>query len=1157
RVWRFASGRDATGQLVATDAVVGRDAAPAGVARQAGRTRGAFLDADGTTDVRTAMFRQLQVASRKAQAAAAEDGGPRVFRFPVLMLATWFDQAKGQSTPQFQEGDTVEKYKKLLDGFGGNPNGSLTEFYFEDSFGTFLVQVDVFGPFTSAQTAARQDPCYYGGIAPGDDHRTDTDVLDEQLGVGGGGALGMASEAVPQADAAVDFAPYDNDGNGVVDFVGIIHSGPDMAVTGDPCHTWSHALQATLGLAPGTPAGIPTSDGVTVDRVFTMPEFNDFGKPLTIGVAAHEMAHALGEPDYYNTGYTSMGSGDWDIMSGGSYLGNPAGSNPSGFNPASRVFQGWTTPTVVSDDARGVTLQPRRVKPAGYSADKANPRLVLVPVQTVAVGETDREGHTWTQDDVLGLAKDAKGRYVIEGYYLENMNRTVNSAPIHPKMSRGPYFDRQLLGSGIMTWHFDYHQRSNIINGSNNAQDDANRPQMDVMEWDYNDNTQEQQLSLSRGNAEDLMFGAATGITSGTRKLTPGIPSISGTPQKPVELSGAALVAESDTPFTVDKNPANYTMTVSVTGTGDCTLALVDPSGKATQPVDSGSVGGAETVTVSQPAPGEWQARVGDFAACGQYSGTVTFSKPGDVLDTRGAADTWGNYTQKPSGWAFTNVGPGRSEGLDHSADAGGSEAITLDLLKLGTDRADVSPGFVTGAPNALGGTTPVSAGSTSRLSVPVFNNGGKAVSGVVVEVHRGSATGPLVARQTVSLPGYSRRDVAFSWAPPAEGAAELVTVVDPARRLAEASEANNAQKSQVRVGSKGTPSVLVVDDDGAQDGEVAMTGALASLGVPYAVAEDHPDAATLKRFQAVLWETGGERYQGQLDAGDRTALRSYLDGGGKLLFTGPRIIDALGEDPGRTNPGGSAEGQAFLKQYLGAEYLTAAAPNNEDTTAVGTGGALGTRTLTITQLPGRHVVNELKLADHTVEGSVPAIGKAAPVLAVKGAAKGRYLGVGLVGDAKHHGFQTLTVGFNLAQLTTADQYAGVVGAALKQFGVRTGTAPAPANAVIHSPAVRNQVSGRPVPVRAFVVGAGNGGAPVLYYRRHGKGSYYAVAMTKGSARGAWHAVIPGNAVTPDGVDYYLRAGRTYAPRFAMSGGLARAIGVGLPEVAKPIAVRP
>ena len=39
---------------------------------------------------------------------------------------------------------------------------------------------------------------------------------------------------------------------------------------------------------------------------------------------------------------------DYDLMSGGSYMGNPSGSNPTMMNPVSRVFQGWVTPTSIT-----------------------------------------------------------------------------------------------------------------------------------------------------------------------------------------------------------------------------------------------------------------------------------------------------------------------------------------------------------------------------------------------------------------------------------------------------------------------------------------------------------------------------------------------------------------------------------------------------------------------------------------------------------------------------------------------------------------------------------------------------------------------------------------------------------------------------------------
>jgi hypothetical protein len=445
-------------------------------------------------------------------------------------------------------------------------------------------------------------------------------------------------------------------------------------------------------------------------------------------------------------------------------------------------------------------------------------------------------------------------------------------------------------------------------------------------------------------------------------------------------------------------------------------------------------------------------------------------------------------------------------------------------------------------------------------MQVPVFNNGGKAVSNAVVQIRQGSATGPVLTSRTVSLAGYSRKDVSFDVTPAREGSLDLFAVVDPSGAVAEKSERNNSQRSTLWAGPA-APKVLVVDDDGMQDGEESYTGALAALGVPYAVVGEHADAATLKKYAAVLWETGGERYQGQLTAADRTALRSYLDAGGKLLMSGPRIVDALGEDPGRTNPGGSAEGQKFLKQYLGADFFTNAAPNNDDRGAKGTGVFAG-KAFEIAQLPGRHIVNEMHVADYDApvsdETKAAAIGTAAPALAWDGAAKDSYLGVSVRGDAAHKGFKVVTLGFNLSQFTSADQHVSALRSALTFFGVPTGgyTVSTPEPVIYHS-AVRNKVSGKAVDIRAVVLG-GSGTVPVtLFYRRHGQGAYYSVPMQRGTEKGTYAAQIPGNAVTPDGVDYYLKAGAhsTYDPPLARTGTLAHAIGVALPEVFGPAAV--
>ncbi|HUR05470.1 MAG TPA: immune inhibitor A domain-containing protein, partial [Nonomuraea sp.] len=1081
--------------------------------------------------------------------------------------------------PQFQEGNTPEHYKKLLDGFGGNPRGTVTEFYYESSFGQFLVQVDVFGPFTSQRS--REDRCYYGGIGANEDDG-DLDVLDEQLGVGGGGALGMALEVVPQADPTVDFSAYDNDGNGSVDFTAIVHSGADMAVTGDPCNTWSHANQATLGqgataeeaagLPPGTlaRAGIPTSDAVSVDRVLTIPEFNSRTAPLTIGVVAHEMGHAIGEPDYYNTTYNSTGDGEFDVMGGSGYFGHPSGSSPGLFNPASRVFQGWVTPTVVSSSLRNVVLKPRNVIPhAGYTVGQADPNLLLVPVYEIAVGETDKVGHTWTTNDVYGLAKDPKtGKYVIEGYYVELTSRSV-TAPGLRAGSRGAMFDRAGHGSGLIVWHFDNYRRSNLYFNGNDAQNDAERYQMDVEEFDQNDNTQELQRNETRGGPEDYLLAAATGITSGTRQLPPGTKPVTGSPSNPIDISGGPVTpaTPSSTTFAVPDNPANSSMTVTIGSdlVGDCTLTVTDPKGKKYGPNDSTGPAESESMQITKPIAGTWTVTVGDFAACATWSGTVRFEGAGAVV-TSGAADTWSNWSKKPTGWAFTNVGPRAAEGTASVVEGGnaGQEQVTLDVLQL-TGQLDVSPGFAGGELFPTGGRGPVIAGRANAMSVPVFSNGSKAATGVVVTVREGSASGPVVATKTVDLAGFSRKEVAFTWTPKAFGPQHLVVTTDEAKKLAEAEESNNSQAVVVQV-SPAQPKVLVVDDDGLIGADSAATGALAALGVPYATANRHATAALMKQYQAVIWVTGIERYLGQLDATDQKEIASYLGGGGKLMFAGNRVFDALGSPPDRTNPTATDTAIAFLGHWFGARATDGSYTVVQPSAFPATGaGVLQGYADQLAVAPGRGIFGTAGLSSKGPAGNGKTnapYGTAAAAMtfplarfpAIKPQDETPLLGVSVTGDAAHKGFKTIMLGFSLTQQTHADQTVNLVKGAMSFFGVQTGpplTAKQPV--IFHAP-LRDWESGQPAPVTAEVLGAGR--APVvLHYRRHGTGGYYAVRMLPGTRAATYTATIPGAAVQPDGVDYYVSAQSVSSPLAASAGGYAHGIGIHLPEVGSALPI--
>lgn len=1173
-VWRYVMGRDQSGAAELSKLAVVAGQAPAGVPKHAGRAP-TVVD-ENEAKIRASIQRQLQIASFKAQSAAAAAGQPRLFKVPALMLATWYDEAAGQTMPQFQAGHDPEFFEDILTGFGGNPRGSVTQFYFEASFGQFLVQVDVYGPYTSARSIG--DPCYYGGID--DTAGSDTDPVGSVLGVSGGGALGQMIEALPQANADIglNWGDYDNDGDGRVDFTMIIHSGGDMASTGNECYTWSHALQATLGQCeslissvPMIPAslcgrvGIPTSTpGTSIDRVLTIPEFSSETDPLTIGVAAHEMAHSLGEPDYYDTGYTSTGTGDYDVMSGGSYMGSPSGSNPTQFQPASRVFQGWLTPKIVRKDLEGYTLEPRNQLPKkGYRVGQVDKNLLLVPTYEIAVGQTDKLGHTWTEEDTYGLAYDkSTKKFVVEGYYVENVSRHAVSPKLNPKDPMGSMFDRRGHGSGLMVWHFDYwRQSTTYFAHGNDAQNDPQRYQMDVEEFDRNDNSQELQLNLSRGNPADYLTAAATGITSGTRQLPPGVKVPKGQSQNPIDISGASTpVTPGEVTFKVDDNKANLRMIVRVASdaVGDCKLQLVDPQGNAGEEVDAGSVGGAEELTVKNPKPGTWKAVVGDFAACGTWSGRVLF-EGATAFITSGAADTWSNWSKKPTGWAFTNVS-GYGNGIDMSNEAGGTDSISLDVLNLSRAK-DVSPGFVTGSlVKRTGGGLGLNVGKANRLVVPVFSNGGKRPGAVTVTVREGSATGKVVASKVVSLKAYQRKAVKFRFTPKQEGPLRLVATVDPARKVAEKSETNNTQITTLWAGPA-KPKVLIVDDDQVLAHEQAIAGGLASLGVPYAIATTHPKAKVMKKYAAVIWESAVDRGEGQLDAGDRRELTKFLNGGGKLLMTSNRVFDALSAN--------SAEGAAFEAHYLGARIpegnATYVVSQPNVATVRGTSKTLGRRKLPITPPATRPFIGVAGLAQAGTNAfgqSVKPYGKATGIaqldkktlVGVVPESDPAYIGVAVDGDKKHKGFKTVTLGWNLGDNVNAGQTVRVLQKVLKFFGVKRGArySVKSAQPVIYHNAVRDQLSGRATTISAIVLAGKNTSrsgnlAVTLYYRKSGSGAFTPVLM-KPSGRNAYSATIPGKAATPAGLEYYIKAGTTISPYGPTSAPLFHGIGISLPK---------
>lgn len=190
--------------------------------------------------------------------------------------------------------------------------------------------------------------------------------------VGGQNCLGsypnncqrLVEQLVQIVNPVVNFAQYDNNGDGWVDTVFVIHAGPGAEATGSSAHIWSHQWGVR------TP---PLVDGVRVGIYTMQPEYIYTPGDLTIGVLAHELGHAFGLPDLYDIDYSSSGVGDWSLMSFGSWNGlYIAGDSPAHLDAWSKAWLGFTIPTVLTT-TQTLTLPAAVFSPTVYRLNTSRP----------------------------------------------------------------------------------------------------------------------------------------------------------------------------------------------------------------------------------------------------------------------------------------------------------------------------------------------------------------------------------------------------------------------------------------------------------------------------------------------------------------------------------------------------------------------------------------------------------------------------------------------------------------------------------------------------------------------------------------------------------------------------------------------------------------
>lgn len=222
-------------------------------------------------------------------------------------------------------------YSDMLFSVGTYANGSMRDFYREASYNQFDLIGDVFGWYRAPQPKSFYTNGNYGfGSYPQN-------------------AQKLVEDVIALANPDVNFANYDNDGDGFVEALVIIAAGTGGEESGNTGDLWSHKWNISTA----------SVDGVKINSYFMAPED---GK---VGVFSHELGHlVLGLPDLYDTDYSSRGTGRWDLMAGGSW--NGGGDRPAHPTAWCKAKVGWVSPTVIFNAQQNVTVQPYSSNPQVY-----------------------------------------------------------------------------------------------------------------------------------------------------------------------------------------------------------------------------------------------------------------------------------------------------------------------------------------------------------------------------------------------------------------------------------------------------------------------------------------------------------------------------------------------------------------------------------------------------------------------------------------------------------------------------------------------------------------------------------------------------------------------------------------------------------------------
>lgn len=221
---------------------------------------------------------------------------------------------------------TIQKsvFENLFNQINYGGTGSFRDYYLRTSNGQLTLNTDLYGWYM-----ADMNYINYG----------------RNINPSGSNARDLVRDAVVAADSAgVDFSQYDNDLDGIIDGLLILHAGlgAEEASPNSNNYIWSfQSNYATKFLV----------DGVNVSSYGLFPEkrYGNASYPAVgIGVIVHEFGHLLSLPDLYSSQNKGEGAGNYTSMSNGGWLNGE--KTPSLFDAWSKMALEWLTPTIISQN---------------------------------------------------------------------------------------------------------------------------------------------------------------------------------------------------------------------------------------------------------------------------------------------------------------------------------------------------------------------------------------------------------------------------------------------------------------------------------------------------------------------------------------------------------------------------------------------------------------------------------------------------------------------------------------------------------------------------------------------------------------------------------------------------------------------------------------